>query len=190
MNRNSFHVVIFVLAAIVSGAFAPAYADQSAQKSDVGFGLKGIGARIGFVDPEGGSGTVALGVHVDAGTIVRNVHVTPYFEYWNVGVNVQGYSVDRSDLTTALDVNADFPMSGSRITPYLGGGFGAHFLNESAASVGGPSESDTQFGFNMQGGVRNQVMPNISLFGEVRYAFISDASQLKIMGGFTYHFIY
>jgi len=183
--------VIFVLAAIVSGAFAHAHADQSAKKSDAGLGIKGIGARIGYVDAEGGSGTLALGVHVDAGTIVPNVHVTPYFEYWSVGADVNGYFVDRSDLTTALDVNADFPMSGSRITPYLGGGLGAHFLDGIPASGGSSNTtSDTQFGFNIEGGVRNQVMPNISLFGELRYAFVSDASQLKIMGGFTYNFIY
>jgi hypothetical protein len=33
-------------------------------------------------------------------------------------------------------------------------------------------------------------MPNLGLFGEVKYNFVSDVNQLKLMGGFTYNFIY
>jgi hypothetical protein len=37
--------------------------------------------------------------------------------------------------------------------------------------------------------LRSQV-PNLGIFGEVKYNFVSDVNQLKIMGGFTYNFIY
>ena len=33
-------------------------------------------------------------------------------------------------------------------------------------------------------------MPNLSLFGEARYSFVSDANSFRILGGFTYNFIY
>ena len=189
---NRFPIQIVALAALLLCAVTmPALAQQQqATQSDVGLGIKGIGARIGFVDPEDASGTAALGVHMDAGTIVRGVHLTPYVEYWNAGASIGGYDVDLSDLTFAADVNMDFPLSGSRMTPYLGGGLGFHILSQDSNVPGVVTHDDSKFGFNIQGGMRNQVMPNLSLFGEARYSFVSDMNQLKLMGGFTYQFIY
>jgi opacity protein-like surface antigen len=189
MNRMVRALALLAAFGALSSA-SPAWAQSSAERgtSDVGLGIKGIGARIGYVDPEDVSGAAVLGLHMDAGTIVKAVHVMPYMEYWSTSVDISGVSADMSDLAFAVDVNADFPLQGSRVTPYAGGGLGLHFLS-SDSSVGGTSD-DTKFGFNIQGGVRNQIMPNISLFGEARYAFVSDAAQLKFVGGFTYQFIY
>jgi opacity protein-like surface antigen len=191
---NRFPVQIFALAAalLLAVASAPALAQsqQTTQQADTGLGVKGIGARIGFVDPEDASGTAALGVHMDAGTFVRGVHLMPYVEYWSAGASIGGYNVDLSDLTFAADINMDFPLSGSSLTPYLGGGLGLHILSQDSNVPGVSTEDESKFGFNIQGGMRNQVMPNLSLFGEARYSFVSDMNQLKLMGGFTYQFIY
>lgn len=187
-------VFITALVAVVGLCFAgsPAMAQDSSTQaqSNVGLGIKGIGARIGYVDPENVSGTAVLGLHMDAGTIVKGVHVMPYMEYWSAGVNVAGVSADQSDLAFAVDVDMDFPLQGSRTTPYAGAGLGLHFLSADSNVAGTPSTNDTKFGLNIQGGIRNQIMPNLSLFGEARYAFVSDASQFKFVGGFTYQFIY
>ncbi|MGH7680718.1 MAG: outer membrane beta-barrel protein [Candidatus Eiseniibacteriota bacterium] len=172
------------------GTPARAQDHSAATKSDVGLGIKGIGARLGYVDPENVSGAAVLGLHMDLGTFVRGVHLQPYMEYWSAGVNVAGVSADMSDLEFGGNVDVDFPLQGSRMTPYLGGGLGLHFLSEDSNVAGAPSGDDTKFGLNILGGVRNQVMPNVSLFGEARYSFVSDAAQLKFLGGFTYQFIY
>ncbi len=168
---------------------APAPASQ-AQPHNEGLGFKGIGARIGFVDPEDASGTLVLGGHVDAGTFVHNVHLMPYVEYWSTGAEAGTVHVDRSDFTVALDVDVDFPMAGQRITPYLGGGLGVHFLSVDTNAPGETNNDDTKAGLNIQGGLRNQLMPNVSLFGEARYSFVSDANSFRLLGGFTYNFIY
>src|SRR4249920_1194900 len=165
--------------------------DRSAKpQSDVGLGIKGIGARLGYVDPENASGAAMLGLHMDAGTIVRGVHLQPYMGYWSTGVNVSGVSADMSDLEFGTNVDVDFPLQGSRMTPYLGGGLGLHFLSADSNVPNAASQSDTKFGLNILGGIRNQMMPNVSLFGEVGYSFVSDAGQFKFLGGFTYQFIY
>ncbi|HEY2923431.1 MAG TPA: outer membrane beta-barrel protein [Candidatus Eisenbacteria bacterium] len=181
MNRNgSFLGALIVAAGLTSFS---ALAAAAPPPEGHGLGFKGLGGRIGFVDPEDASSALGLGIHIDAGEFVQNVHLMPMVEYWKVGVG----GVDISDLMIGMDVDLDFPVEGGRLVPYAGGGLGFHFLK--AESPFG-EDSDTKLGLNIQGGIRNQVMPNLGIFGEVKYAFVSDANQLKIMGGFTYNFIY
>ena len=186
MNRSAFHLAVLLVAlgSLTFGSLALA-AQQNATASH-GLGLQGFGARIGLVDPEDASSTVALGAHVDAGEFVKNVHVMPYVEYWKVGVA----GVDTRDFTVATDVNLDFPLQGGTVVPYAGGGLGLHFLHADIPAGFGGDASRTKLGLNIQGGIRNQVMPNLGLFGEVRFSFVDTADQLKVMGGFTYNFIY
>ena len=184
-RRATFAALGIALAAVSSfAAFAPPAAAQSNRTEDIGLGFKGLGARVGLVDPEGASSTIDLGLHIDAGELARNVHVAPIAEYWKVGVS----GIDLSDFSIGLDLFLDFPLQDSRITPYAGGGLGLHFVKSDSPS--GPSDSDSKLGLNVQGGVRTEAMPNLALFGELRYNFVSDRNQLKILGGFTYRFIY
>jgi opacity protein-like surface antigen len=138
------------------------------------------------VDPEHASSTVLLGAHVDAGEIVPHFHLVPNLEYWSVGV--AGY--DTSDLGFGLDANLDFPLQGSAVTPYAGGGLGLHFFSLDVPPGFVGDDSKTKLGLNLQGGVREEFMPNLSGFAELRYSFVSDFNQLKLLGGFTYHFVY
>ena len=184
MNRHGLFLALIVAAGL-SLHGAPARAAAPAEGHGMGF--EGMGARIGFVDPENASSTVALGLHVDLGEFVRNVHIMPLVEYWKVGVS----GIDVSDLTLASDVNLDFPVQGGRVVPYAGGGLGFHFVKfDNPFAPPGFDNSKTKLGLNIQGGIKNQVMPNLGIFGEVKYVFVSDVNQLKIMGGFTYNFIY
>jgi opacity protein-like surface antigen len=178
------------LALVVAMAAAPAFAQQATTQSSSGLGIKGIGVRLGLNDPEGASSALMYGVHVDAGEFVNNVHIIPSVEYWNVGNDVGPYNSDLSDLAFKLGVNFDFPLQDQRMVPYLGGGFGFHRLKFDSNAPGFGDASDTKFGLDLQGGVRNQFTPNLSLFGELGYTFISDANQLRLLGGLTYHFIY
>ncbi len=184
MNRNGSILGALIVAAGVASFGALATAAPAAETHGLGF--QGLGARIGFVDPEGASSTVALGIHVDGGEFVRHVHLMPMAEYWSVGVA----GSDIKDFTLGMDVNVDFPVEGGRVIPYAGGGLGLHFVSFDVPPGFIGDNSDTKLGLNMQGGIRNQVMPNLGIFGELKYSFVSDVNQLKIMGGFTYNFIY
>ncbi len=186
MNRNGSLLGTIILAAGLASFGASASAAPASGTDSHGLGFQGLGARIGFVDPEGASSTVALGLHLDAGEFVRHVHVMPLVEYWKVGAS----GVDVSDLTLGSDVNVDFPVEGGRVTPYAGGGLALHFVKANDPFLPAANSSHTKLGLNIQGGIKNQVMPNLGVFGEVKYAFVSDVNQLKIMGGFTYNFIY
>ena len=193
MTRASFRFVALFTAIGLCCALSPALAQQHAQtaaQSDAGLGFRGLGASIGLVDPEDASSALLLGLHVDAGQIVHNVHLIPNMQYWKVGADVGPYSADISDLAFNVDANVDFPLQGGRLTPYLGGGLGLNFLSFDSNAPGAVSSNDTKLGVNVLGGMRNDVMPNLALFGELRYSFVTDANQLKILGGFTYKFIY
>jgi predicted cupin superfamily sugar epimerase len=185
MTRNESLLGALLVAAGLACFSAPSSAATTTTENH-GLGFQGLGARIGFVDPEGTSSTVALGIHVDAGEFVQHVHIMPLAQYWKVGVS----GVDVSDLSIGSDVNVDFPVEGGRVIPYAGGGLGLHFVKADDPLIAGASASDTKLGFNIQGGIRNQAMPNLGVFGEVKYSFVSDFNQLQIMGGFTYNFIY
>lgn len=108
MTRIGLSLGALIVAASLSSFGAPAIAAAAPPAEGHGLGFKGFGARIGFVDPEGASSTVALGLHVDAGEFVKNVHVMPLVEYWSVGVS----GADIKDFTLATDVNVDFPVEG------------------------------------------------------------------------------
>ena len=187
MNRKVFRLAALLAAVqVVSLAtVAPVALAAATDKASAGLGFKGIGARVGLVDPEGGSSTVTLGAHIDAGEFVEHVHLTPYAEYWSVGVS--GVA-DTKDFTVASDVTVDFPLQGGSLTPYAGGGLGLHFLRLPPSIPGDPTR--TRLGLGIQGGIKNQVMPNFGFFGEVRWSFVKEADQLKLVGGFTYNFIY
>lgn len=189
IRRTAFGAALGIAFVAVAGVFAlaPAALAQTTTtttEEDISLGFKGLGARVGFVDPEGASGTIDLGVHIDAGNVARNIRVSPLVEYWSVGVA----DVDMSDFALGLDLMVDFPLQDSRLAPYVGGGLGMHWLSFDDPLLG--DDSDTKFGFNLMGGVTTEAMPNLALFGELRYNFVSDANQLKLLGGFTYRFIY
>jgi len=190
MNRRlSLLGALIVTTGLLASNGAMAQTSSGSSTESHGLGFQGLGARIGLVDPEGTSSTVTLGIHVDAGEFVRHVHLVPMVEYWKVGVS----GIDVSDLNIGMDVNVDFPVEGGTLIPYAGGGLGLHFVkvDDPFAPPGfDTNTSDTKLGLNIQGGIKNQIMPNLNLFGEVKYAFVSDVNQLKIVGGFTYNFIY
>ena len=192
MTRASFRFITLFTAIGLCCALSPAFAQQAqtTAQANVGLGFRGIGGSIGFVDPENVSSAVDLGLHVDAGQIVHNVHLIPSVSYWNVGTDVGAYHADVKDFAINTDVNVDFPLQGGRLTPYLGGGLGLNFLSFDSNAPNSFSSNETKLGINVLGGMRNDVMPNLAIFGELRYSFVSDANQLKILGGFTYKFIY
>jgi opacity protein-like surface antigen len=196
MKRTLFYPFsLLVATCFILTSATPAFAQtsstsQASSQNNVGLGIKGVGASVGFVDPEGGSSTVSLGLHIDAGTFAPNLHLKPYFQYWSVGASSGGYDISNSDLAFAFDVNYDFPLQGARVTPYIGSGLGLHFFSSDASVPGGTSSSDTKVGIDLQGGIRTPVMPNFALFAETRYTFIQNDGEFNILGGFTYLFVY
>lgn len=138
------------------------------------FGLSGIGARVGGVDPEGADGSVLVGGHLEFEESGSKLHLQPGVMYW---------SSDRlSDFNPNFDVMYHFARS-SEVSPYVGAGAGLHFYS---FDVPGPNDSDTDLGANLFGGV---LLPSNSLRMFIEGRFVaSDRSQASINGGVTMPF--
>lgn len=136
------------------------------------FGVSGIGAKAGIVDPESGIDiTLQVGGFVELEQPGSRVHLLPSVFYWS--------SDNFSDVNPTFDVYYHFRPEG-QVTPYVGGGLGVHFVH-----VDGIDESETDLGADLIGGVR---FPGerMHFFLEGRYA-ATDISQVSALGGVTFH---
>jgi hypothetical protein len=159
----------------IAAALALALTVLSVAPSSVGaFGLSGIGARVGQVDPEGAGGAFAVGGHLEFEEGGTRLHLQPGVMFWSSdGVH---------DVNPNFDLMYHFAPAG-RVSPYLGAGAGLHFYSVDLP-VG--SDTNTDLGANLFGGVLVP-MSSVNLFGEARYV-ASDRSQFAVTGGVTLPF--
>ena len=134
------------------------------------FQFSGVGATLGYVNPEDIDGAFTIGGHAnfDNG---GNLRLQPSIHYWNTGAV--------SDLSPNLDLSYSFGALG-RATPYLGAGIGMHMYNSDNSNF-----SDTNIGANFFGGV-SIPGPGTDLFLELRHA-ATDVTQTSLLGGVTLH---
>lgn len=133
------------------------------------FGLSGIGARVGDVDPDGAGNALMVGGHLEFEESATRFHLQPGLMYWSAdGVN---------DVNPNFDVMYHFSPASS-VGPYLGAGAGMHFYSYDRSDF-----NNTDVGANLFGGV---VFPAASQrwFIEGRYV-ATDRSQTMISGGVT-----
>ena len=87
-------------------------------------GLKGIGGKIGLVMPEGGAdNTLGLGVVADLGTIVPQLRLEGFADYWGDSWGTAPYECSWSTITIGGTAKYDFPIEAA-FTPFVGGGAG------------------------------------------------------------------
>ena len=110
-----------------------AFTNAAVAKSDIGF--KGIGPRIGYVDPEGGlDGTIEFGAAMEFGEFVRQLHWDGSVSFWSAGRDYnyyngsgyRNYSWSLRDFILRSGINYHF-LEGEW-EPYVGGGLGLHFI--------------------------------------------------------------
>lgn len=136
------------------------------------FGFSGGGGRIGYLDPEGDGGGIAVGAHVELESPGSRWHLQPNILYWN------------ADQLTGFNGNLDAlyhfgPQS--KTSPYLGGGLGFSMVDYSDSN--GNDSSQTDPAANMFGGVLFPAGRN-NLVLEGRYTF-SEVNQASILFGIT-----
>ena len=177
-------VMVFVVFSLASGLMG----------ADIGF--KGVGVRLGLVMPEDPlDNTIGLAGHVDLGTIIPHLKLQGGFEYWSASWKYVGFSEDWSwkDIAFLGTVMYLFPLSGSSLSPYAGGGLGLHHFsydvvkyNWMTMQLEKCTESSNKVEFHLLGGVEYPVSPQITAFGEFKYVS-GDVDYSGVYGGITYY---
>jgi len=153
----SFLCLVAIVAAAVFSPRAHAY------------GLSGIGARFGALDPEGRDNSLAVGGQLEFESRGSQLHLAPGFIYWsNDGL---------SDFNPNFDLYYHFAPRGE-VSPYLGAGLGMHLY-----AAAGPGDPGNDVGANLFGGVQFPAGSSRFLV-EGRYA-ATDRSQASLFAGLT-----
>jgi len=158
-------------------------ANLSYGQANIGF--KGIGGKVGFVDPESSIGsTFGLGVVANLGTITPAIHLDAFADYWGKSYDESMFGANAESKCTEIAIGAAakyyFPMEGSKFKPYAGGGlaltigkctFDYQYTDPFTGQTSdqSSSSSDTELGFRILGGADMELSPGLIGFGEIVY---------------------
>jgi len=134
------------------------------------YGVSGVGAAGGYLNPEARDATGTVGMYAELEQPGTKVHLVPGVMYWG--------SDRRTDFNPNVDVTYHVRPE-NKVTPYVGAGVGLHVR-------GGPLPSDdaTDVGMNLMGGVRIPAQ-SAKIFVEGRHT-VSDISQTAVLAGATF----
>jgi hypothetical protein len=148
-------------------------------------GPKCMGGFLGYVDPEHVGGTIGLGVVVDMGTLIPKLGLDLEMLYWSKSKGPSDREITWRDFTLAAHTKYRFSLPRSSVEPYLGGGIGPHFVKTEHEQTNA-SGSDTKFALHLLAGAEYPASLKTTLFGEWRYAVVSDLNQFAIFVGAKY----
>jgi hypothetical protein len=151
--------------------------------------LSGVDAMTSTIMQQHQSSFSGLGLRVRLKTaqIVDGFDFLPYVEYWRTSTTVEtfGITTARKDATLGADVRYSFRRGGWR--PYLGGGYGVHFLssevNAPSLGVNHASDSVIRGGLSALAGAAFPLTSHLDNFLELKYHHLPGMSQLKISFG-------
>jgi opacity protein-like surface antigen len=158
-------------------------------QTDIGF--KGVGAKIGFVDPEGTIGsTVSFGAVVDLGIITSNIALDADIMYW---AKSYGPGDDFKVSSIGLSVMAKylFDIGNDQLKPYSGAGLGftrTGWSSDYVDPLTGESLDDSDFdlAIHLAGGTKYLLSEQLDTFAEFRYSIAGDADFWGLFVGLVY----
>jgi len=183
MNIRSIMVTVLAGGCILLSACCT----QASAASNMG--LKAIGLKVGYVDPEGAlDGTVEFGAQAEFGEFVKQLHWDGSISYWSTGRDVSygnhNYNWNLSDLIFRTGVGYDFLRGPWE--PFVGGGLGLHFYSwDYSGSPNYSNANDTKLGLYIDGGIEHEF--NARWTGEMQLQFdFADTDQTALM----FHLLY
>ena len=157
-------------------------------------GIIGIDAMTGTVFQQGQSSFSGLGVRlrVRHPALVPNVEILPTFEYWQNTSHVDAFDIETKRRDATLSADMRWMFASRPWKPYLGAGFGLHFLaNEvRAPSLGLPhgAEGIVKGGLQAMCGVEANPDARIGSFLELKFLDVTGFRQFKFNTGLAWNF--
>ena len=149
-------------------------------------GLKGIGGRLGYVDPEGGDGTFTLGAVADMGTWTENLPWEIALTYWGTGENVGLYEWNYTNIAIRITVDYMFEV-GKNMYVYPGAGLGINIYSFDWKGPNGTKydDSETDLTLMVLGGFQFPISDK--WHGQTELQFdIGDPDQTTVQFDFIY----
>src|SRR5205085_2785594 len=93
--------------------------------------VSGIDAMQSTVMQKGQSSFSGLGVRVrlQPASLIKAIELMPEVEYWRNGSTISPYNITTSRTDATLGMETRYKFSAAGLRPYLGVGFGIHFLS-------------------------------------------------------------
>ncbi len=131
---------------------------------------------------------IGLRVRLTSARLVSGFELLPSVEYWRNSTTVDPFGIKTSRRDATLGADARYTFSKANLKPYVGGGFGLHFLASEATvpDIGHRSTSVIKGGLAALGGVSFGMTPKLDNFLEVKYHHLPGYSQFKINWGLSY----
>jgi len=157
---------------------------QASAQSNMG--LKAIGGRVAFVNPEDLSSTAGFGAFADLGTITTNIGLEAHVDYWSQSEEVTTMESSIHDIALGGRGKYMFELQNTSIRPFVGAGASVHFLNAKVTDSSDPSlnadDSSTKFGLDLGGGMATHLTEQIDFRTEAWYV-VSDMNQFALSMG-------
>jgi opacity protein-like surface antigen len=122
--------------------------------------------------------------------LAAGFELMPSIEYWRNSTTVDPFDIKTARKDATLGCDAIYHFQTKNFQPYLGAGFGIHFLSSevNAPSLGLDHASDSVIkgGLAVLGGTSFAISTRFSNFVEVKYHHLPGFSQFKINWGLSY----
>jgi hypothetical protein len=152
-------------------------------------GLKGIGAKLGYVGPEDVDATIGFGVSANLGTIAPRFMLELNAGFWSASEEpFPGNEFSVQDISFGAKGKYMFPVKKSQVNPFVGGGLGLHFVSAELTSGGvSTDDSEVKLGLDFGGGLLFPMNPQWDLMTELWYGVVSDVNQVSFIVGVEYN---
>ncbi|HDS02006.1 MAG TPA: hypothetical protein ENO22_13165 [candidate division Zixibacteria bacterium] len=162
--------IIAIMAVVMMYSIAVAQ-----EASTASFGFRGWGPRIGVtIDPD----QFHFGGHADFGHFAKHIRLQPNLEI--------GFGDNLMLLAINFEGSYRFATNWDVWTPYIGAGPGINFYNfDDEGLPDGADDSETEFGFNILGGIEKGISNGDRFFLELKLGF-ADSPDIKITAGWTF----
>jgi hypothetical protein len=143
---------------------------------------------------EGRSGFSGLGLRaqVKSARLLSNVTLLPTVEWWRNTSRVEPYGITSVHRDATLGVDARWEFTRPAWYPYLGAGYGLHFISTEleAPALGVPHDTYgvIKGGLAALGGVVFSPGGRIENFVEAKYHYVPPYRQLKLNWGLSFVF--
>ena len=160
-------------------------------------GLKSVGARISYVNPEGVNSTIGFGGVVALGTIMPTILIEANLDFWSKSYTSGDVKTSFRDIAVGGTAKYVFPLANKAIKPFASGGVAFHILKNEVdvpeteffgQTIGGKtSVSDSKIGIDIGGGAAYAASDKVDVVGQLHYRIVSNFSQFILSVGAFIH---